>query len=356
MFPLFNIYRQSIGPTTGKPEVNLRILLLSKARDSESWGEPRTPPPHPITWRGRRTERTRGPCRLLGRRGELDHLRLPTRETEAGLHGESSCGVPGGLATTDPHPARPSRHPPSPPAGAAGLRKCVWARPGPGARGRRLRGRRAVAPPGPGRLESARPVRPAPPPPPQVSAARLASRARRPAWGPGCRLRPLRVEPLGPRPSGARSRRRPRALARLALAQRLPSARGDPSLTARPLPAALRPRAALGVGGRGAGPQERNPETSPGTVLGRRWVAEARNKSRKTHQDVYGPAQPLQQPASCNLEQAGGERACASDCECVFGEGTARSLSVTRGRPGDATGPNSPSPSSNSQARRESRL
>lgn len=82
------------------------------------------------------------------------------------------------------------------------------------------------------------------------------------------------------------------------------------------------PAGSAGVGW-GAGPQERNPETSPGTVLGRRWVAEARNTSRKTHQDVYGSAQPLQQPPSCNLEQAGGERACAS--VSAFGEGTALS-------------------------------
>lgn len=126
--------------------------------------------------------------------GELDRLRFPSRETEAGLLRR----VPGAPAAAHPRPARSSRRPPSTPAGGRRIEEVRLGPARPRARGRRLRGRRAVARPGPGPLESAGPACPAPPP--QVSAVppRAPRPASRPARESGCSPRPVRVEPWAP--------------------------------------------------------------------------------------------------------------------------------------------------------------
>lgn len=127
--------------------------------------------------------------------GESDHLRFPTRETEAGLLGR----VPGAPAAADPRPVRSSRRPPSTPAGG---RRIEEVRLGP-ARPRRARPE-AQGAEGSG---TARPrpagVRRACMPSPAAAgkrcpAPRPAPRARRSARESGCRLRPVRVEPWAP--------------------------------------------------------------------------------------------------------------------------------------------------------------
>lgn len=207
--------------------------------------------------------------------GELDHLRFPTRETEAGLLGR----VPGAPAAGDPRPVRSSRRPPSTPAGG---RRIEEVRLGP-ARPRRARPEAqgaegsGTARPRPAGVHRACMPSPAaagkrcpasrPAPRARRSARESAAACGRSAWSPG------------PRSSGPRSRRRPRALARVALAQGLPRAPGDPSLTVRLSPAALRPQAARGVGGvRDPGAE---PKTSPRTVPGR-GERRQETKSRKT--------------------------------------------------------------------------
>lgn len=190
-----------------------------------------------------------------GRSGEFLPLRLPVRETEAG-----------GLRTRRPGPrparrAPPASRPPLPPA-AAGLRKCVWARP---PRGRSAGGGGQCCQARPGPRVSARPARPAPPPPPesQVSAARPAPRAP-----PGVPL----LRAAGPR--GALG---PAAQA------------GAPGGRDRGATPASRPRsdprqlAGWGV----CGAPDWNPKPRAGRDGAGVGGTEARTQSRKTYQGVY---------------------------------------------------------------------
>lgn len=136
------------------------------------------------TWSRLRAGRARGPCRLLGGSGEFDRPRFTARETEAGPTGTPRAGsgrTSGGRLLPCALFAPPAARPPRPPAGP-GLRKCVWARPGPAraARGAGGGGQwHGQAPTRwcpPGQARAPRPASwsargPAPPPPPQNETA-----------------------------------------------------------------------------------------------------------------------------------------------------------------------------------------
>lgn len=252
--------------------------------------------------------------------GELDHLRFPTRETEAGLLGR----VPGAPAAADSRPVRSSRRPPSTPAGG---RRIEEVRLGP-ARPRRARpeaqgaegsGTARPRPAGVRRACMPSPAAagkrcPASPPAPGVPPGNPAAACGRSAWSPG------------PRSSGPRSRRRPRALARVALAQGLPRAPGDPSLTVRLSPAALPPQAARGVGG--CGTPERNPKPRPGRCPGGGSGGKRRKVGKHTRVStglLSLCSKPL--PSTCSGPWGARVCKCVSVSACVLGR-IARRLSL----------------------------
>lgn len=145
MFPAFLLFTaRAYGEYT---QVRSESAGLAAER-SGNWIGPgtgpscgRAGPPGTRAWWGQRARRARGPYHLPGRSGEFDRLWLPSRETEAGRPGDSSCRFREkrrrrilalrALRATRAPASRPPR-----PLAAAGLRKCVWARPGPRARGR----------------------------------------------------------------------------------------------------------------------------------------------------------------------------------------------------------------------------
>lgn len=304
----------------------------AEPRGSESWAELRTDQScrracpagteqGTQTWRRPRATRAHGPRLPRGGSGACGHLRLSARETEAGHHRDSPPPPRARRGPEQPRPILALRALRASRPRAAGLRKCVWARPGPGARGRRRRGRRAGGRPGPGPLVSAapgparpapRPGRPGPCPAADADAAagkRPSGPARAPPGGlaassAGSRGAPA-PPPRSPRPRSGRPRAPPR--------WPLPGGGGGGEHRGRGRPPSRGPAASPARRvGEGAGPQRATPKPRAGR--GRSRGAGERNKSRE---DPPGRLQVSFSPAGAECERASVR---VSMSACVPGE------------------------------------